>query len=771
MDVFTSRALRCLGLTGIALLLVAVAPPSALIRAVAQGLDNGNGVHDIAPANNPDTGTLAGSANTEGGAATYTVPIVVPPGRAGMQPDLALTYNSRGGDGVMGMGWSISGLSSIHRCPQTPEQDGQTLGVSYSNSDRLCLDGERLVKVSSGNYGQPNTEYRTEIDSHARITQIGGDLESPSTSFKVEQKSGRILYYGTSANSRVVPAVPGGNNTKPLSWLVDKVQDRVGNDIRYAYHDYGDGEVLPLTVTYTGSSSGAGNRSVNFAYQPRTAISVVNDISSSYLSGKLTMQTQALQSLTTKVGNTMVRQIRSTYVSSAYNGRLLLQSLQECAYDASDSGCHPATQFGMNDGSPDYEPTSLAAFSGLIDSDTHQVQVIADLDGDGAREVTADVGAADRDHRLFLLQMTADRQVESAVDLTDTPFAFRPEFYMDVDGDGRAELIERSGASISFDVWSLPRGVPAASVANGTPTYNFDALFQNYSSNINITGGSPLGQDKTLFSDDIDGDGRTDIVVVQQSTACGSDSYGPKDGVFLYRNTTTRLLGPQGQPAATFANPMQQLFCLARTTHSSGGQMTYDEQRIDHIADFDGNGLPDFYLTLGGDDLDSSTPAGSFSGIELTQSAISTNFINPLQCDNSSGDECNGQKGYVTHWMDVNGDGLEDFVIARPNPGDNAPTGQPTWHVRLNTGGAFSSPEIDTGSGEGLVTDPTPGTMAEYAFRYANSLPTMDADGDGKADILVPSETAGDLHDGFALKICTIKRVQPLGTEGCPVGT
>ncbi|MGA9422475.1 MAG: hypothetical protein WBW61_08935, partial [Rhodanobacteraceae bacterium] len=27
------------------------------------------------------------------------------------------------------------------------------------------------------------------------------------------------------------------------------------------------------------------------------------------------------------------------------------------------------------------------------------------------------------------------------------------------------------------------------------------------------------------------------------------------------------------------------------------------------------------------------------------------------------------------------------------------------------------------------------------------------------------------MHDGFALKICTIKRVQPLGTEGCPVGT
>ncbi|MGB8376879.1 MAG: RHS repeat-associated core domain-containing protein [Rhodanobacteraceae bacterium] len=747
------------------------------VLASAQSRGDGNAPDDVAPPHDASTGTLAGTADTEGGAATYAVPIVIPPGRAGMQPALSLTYNNRGGDGVMGMGWSISGLSSIHRCPQTPEQDGQTLGVSYTNSDRLCLDGQRLIAVSGG-YGQSGTEYRTEVDSHARIIQTGGDLAASSTCFRVEERSGRILHYGavtngsprptscasSSAHARVIPA----GETAPLSWLVEKVEDRVGNNQLYSYHDYSNGEVLPATVSYTGSSSSAGDRSVNFTYQSRTSVaSGVTDIASSYLAGGLTMQIKAMTLITTKIGGSIVRKITPSYIGSAYNGRLLLQSLQECAYDASDSACHAITQFGMNDGTPDYVPTPLDAFSGLTDSDTRQLQVIADLDGDGAREVTADVNAADGDH-LFLLQMTADRQVQSAVDLTGTQFAFRPEFYMDVDGDGRTELIERSGGSISFGVWLLDRGVPAASMANGTPTYNFSVLFQNYSSNINITGGVPHGQDKTLFSDDIDGDGRTDIVVVQQSTTCGSDSYGAKDGVFLYRNTTTRLLGSQGQPAATFAGATR-LFCLARNTHSSGGQTTYDEQRIEHIADFDGNGLPDFYLTLGGDDLDSSTPAGSFAGIQLTQSATPpTVFINPLQCDTSDNDECDGQKGYVTHWMDVNGDGLEDFVIARPNQG--------TWRVRLNEGGGTLGTglpgqlEIDTHSSAGLVTDPAPGTTAGNLFRYANALPTMDADGDGKPDILVPSETAGDLHDGFALKICTIKRVQPLGTEGCPSG-
>jgi hypothetical protein len=57
--------------------------------------------------------------------ATTSIPIEVPPGRNGMQPNLALTYNSANGNGWLGMGWELA-QEGIYR--QTK------WGVDYNNN-------------------------------------------------------------------------------------------------------------------------------------------------------------------------------------------------------------------------------------------------------------------------------------------------------------------------------------------------------------------------------------------------------------------------------------------------------------------------------------------------------------------------------------------------------------------------------------------------------------------------------------------------------------
>jgi hypothetical protein len=77
----------------------------------------------------------------------------VPAGRADMQ--LALSYSSGGGNGILGVGWSLSGLSRISRCKQTLSSDGHVRGVHLTDmsadattSDRFCLDGKKLIAIA-----------------------------------------------------------------------------------------------------------------------------------------------------------------------------------------------------------------------------------------------------------------------------------------------------------------------------------------------------------------------------------------------------------------------------------------------------------------------------------------------------------------------------------------------------------------------------------------------------------------------------------------------
>jgi len=151
---------------------------------------------------------------TESGAASYNIPIALPPGTAGMQPSLSLDYNSQGGNGLLGVGWSLGGLTAISRCPQTQAQDGVRGSVNYDSNDRYCMEGQRLIAIS-GAYGASGTEYRTEIESYNRVISYGTAGNGPAY-FKVWSKSGQVMEYGVTNDSRIEAQGKSSVNTVRL---------------------------------------------------------------------------------------------------------------------------------------------------------------------------------------------------------------------------------------------------------------------------------------------------------------------------------------------------------------------------------------------------------------------------------------------------------------------------------------------------------------------------------------------------------------------------
>jgi Salmonella virulence plasmid 65kDa B protein len=106
------------------------------------------------------------------GAATYGIPIWAPRGPNNLEPHVTLAYSSQSGIGYLGVGWSLSGLSSIYRCTQTYAQDPAPAPVALAMSDVFCMDGQRL-RLTGGTYGDADSTYQTEVANFANVTAYG----------------------------------------------------------------------------------------------------------------------------------------------------------------------------------------------------------------------------------------------------------------------------------------------------------------------------------------------------------------------------------------------------------------------------------------------------------------------------------------------------------------------------------------------------------------------------------------------------------------------
>ncbi|OOG37817.1 FG-GAP-like repeat-containing protein [Polaromonas sp. A23] len=669
-------------------------------------------------------GTTPGQFSVnESGAATYAIPIQVPPGVAGMQPQLSLEYNSHGGNGLLGIGWNLGGLSAISRCPKTMASDEVRGSVNLDNNDRFCLDGQRLILVT-GSYGANGSEYRTERESFSKITAIGGDNGTSATysgplSFSVQTKAGLTLHFGSSVDSRI----EAQGKAAVLIWALQKMTDAKGNYLTFTYtEDNTNGDFYPQRIDYTANATTGvtATHQIRFNYEARP------DVLVRYRSGSKSRSALRLTSVQTYVGPQLVKSYSLSYDNLIAGGATRSTGLQECE---GSGACFPPTIFGWLSGVNGMDAAVIPTdINGSGWTSSAYPRRFADVNGDGI----PDIVLIDKDEavpHVFLAKGDGSfltQPISTDVNGNGWTESAYPRYLMDVNGDGRADLVMAANSEAQVYVFL---GQTNGSFAQQPVSTDVDGSGWTFSAY------------PRRFAD-VNGDGLPDFVLIDKDEAVPHVFLGKGDGSFLTQPVSTDvngngwtelaypryLMDVNGDGRADLvmaANSEAQVYVFLGQTNGSFAQQPVSTD-VDgsgwtfsaysrRFADVNGDGLPDFVLI----DKDEAVPhvfLGKGDGSFLTQ---------PVSTDVNG----NGwtELAYRRDLVDVNGDGRADLVMTLASEAQ-------TYVFLGQADGSFLQQAISTDiNGNGW-------TSSAYPREFA------DANGDGKGDLILVTESEAIMH-------------------------
>jgi RHS repeat-associated protein len=274
---------------------------------------------------------------TPTGAYQTTVPIDVPPYH-GLEPRLSLDYNSSGGNGWLGVGWSMSGLSTIERASPgrgTP---------NYDANDIFLLDGMELLPCEAG-MQSPSCMYPAPSNGPAYVGYVAKIETFERIAYDSAVSGHWYVWSKTGTRMTFAPRLASASRTSSdvAVWRLVSVQDVLGNEVSYTYTpplsdrvQPGIDQILPETylsaITYNGAMDVDGQFTgvaIRFFNEPRPdPISYANGRS-------LTTMSERLSTIDVTVGGERARAYIVSYeTASASTGRSLLSSVQQFGRDA-----------------------------------------------------------------------------------------------------------------------------------------------------------------------------------------------------------------------------------------------------------------------------------------------------------------------------------------------------------------------------------------------------------------------------------------------------
>ncbi|MBA6302857.1 RHS repeat-associated core domain-containing protein [Colwellia sp. MB02u-14] len=630
----------------------------------------------------------------ESGAAIYNIPVKLPAGIANVTPSLSLNYNSGSGNGSLGMGWNLSGLSAISRCRQTQEQDNDIGTISLSNDDRFCLNGQKLLAVS-GNYGEPETEYRTEVDSQVRVISKGNSGDGPAY-FTVERVDGSISYYGGQDISAArTDSLHLSANGTAFTWFIASTSDNfknIDNSVFFYYNTEADGfgknEVVIDKIEYS-------NNKIEFNY--RSGLDRT-DQAYGYMQGEKVEATALLDDIAVYNHFSTTSAIQSyhlTYENDAITNVYRVKEIQECNGIASGT-CLPATVFDWHNQTSASSGAMAPNKSLDLGSDTLKVSVPFDLDGDGFNDLAYIVETRGHYDLYISYNNQGTLQPPSRLDSFSLNNGVQPSITpLDIDGDSKMEIIYPRG-SASLNRWvSYDLDDAIISTIQDDRT-GIDRTTTNY---IKYLGPNISQTGTDVMFNDIDADGDADMV---------------------YRHNGTNYIVKNSYGDFGSAVPVNISMTGVRYSSSSIGSLSVSSL-VSHLppTDFNGDGRADAIFRIRGQaqvgcGVQSYYFLAAFELVE-NNGTYSYQLVENI-ADSYSNSASTEHGGLFT--SDINSDGLSDILHKSSSE----------YKLLLATGAGFADSVINI-----ALKDSNGVTVNNDDIQ---SMQFVDVNKDGQADIL-----------------------------------